>query len=65
MSVLQDREMERLSALFAQGTLSNAREIARLVRAELGEAGDSTRRNESLQSYLRLLRLITDPVQPV
>jgi hypothetical protein len=65
MSVLQDREMERLSALFAQGTLSNAREIARLLRAELGEASDCTRRNESLQSCLRLLRLITNQVRPV
>jgi hypothetical protein len=65
MPVLQDREMERLSALFAQGTLSNAPEIARLLRVELDGACHGTRRNESLWSYLRLLRLITDPVRPV
>ena len=65
MSLLQDREMERLSALFARGTLSNAPEIARLLRVELDAAGDGTRRNESLQSLFRLLRLITNPVRPV
>jgi hypothetical protein len=39
MSALQDREMERLADLLAQGTLSNAREIARLLRVEVGKQG--------------------------
>jgi hypothetical protein len=40
MSALQDREMERLSDLLAQGKLSNAREIASLLKVELGEQAD-------------------------
>jgi hypothetical protein len=39
MSALQDSEMERLSDLLAQGTLSTAREIARLLRVELVKQG--------------------------
>jgi hypothetical protein len=35
--------MERLSDLLAQGTLSNAREITRLLRVELGEQNNPTR----------------------
>ena len=52
MSALQDREMERLSDLLAQGTLNNAREIARLLKFELGEQSSSVPKNESLQSRL-------------
>jgi hypothetical protein len=59
MSALQDSEMERLSDLLAQGTLSNAREIARLLRVELGKQGGPIPKNESLQSYLRLLGQMT------
>ena len=54
MSALHDPEMKRLSDLRAQGTMSNAREIARLLRVELGE-GDVIPKNESLQLYLGLL----------
>ena len=60
MSALQDPEMERLSDLLAQGTLRNAREIARLLRVELGEQRDPIPKNESLQSYLGLLGQMTD-----
>ena len=37
MSALDDRKMKRLSDLFAQGELSNAPEIAKLTRVELGK----------------------------
>jgi hypothetical protein len=60
MSALQDREMQRLSDLLAQGTLCNAREIARLLRVELGEQSDHTPKGESLRSYLGLLAEITN-----
>jgi len=60
MSALQDPEMERLSDLLAQGTLRNAREIARLLSVELGEQRDPIPKNESLQSYLGLLSQMTD-----
>jgi len=60
MSALQDPEMERLSDLLAQGTLRNAREIARLLSVELGEQRDPIPKNESLQSYLGLLGQMTD-----
>ena len=59
MSALQDHEMERLSDLLGQGRLSNAREIARLLR-ELGKQGDPILKAESLQSYLGLLGQITN-----
>jgi hypothetical protein len=52
--------MERLSDLLAQGRLSNAREIARLLRVELGKQGDTIPKAESLQSYLGLLGQITN-----
>ncbi len=54
MSALQDREMERLSDLLAQGTLSNARDIARLLRVELGTREHLTLNDEGLLSYLGL-----------
>ena len=60
MSALQDREMERLSDLLAQGTLNNAREIARLLRIELGEQGDVIPNTESLRSFLGLFGQITN-----
>ena len=60
MSALQDSEMQRLSDLLAQGTLCNAREIARLLRVELGEQSDHTPKGESLRSYLALLAQITN-----
>jgi len=60
MSALQDHEMERLSDLLAQGRLSNAREIVRLLRVELGKQGDPILKAESLQSYLGLLGQITN-----
>ena len=60
MSALQDHEMERLSDLLAQGRLSNAREIARLLRVELDKQGDPIPKAESLQSYLGLLGQITN-----
>jgi hypothetical protein len=40
VAALQDREIGRLSDLFAQGRLSNASEIARLLTVELGERLD-------------------------
>jgi hypothetical protein len=40
MSMIQDCEMEQLSRLFAQGNLSDARKISRLLKAELGEPAD-------------------------
>ena len=60
MAALQDREMERLSDLLAQGTLNNAREIARLLRIELGEQGDAIPKTESLRSFLGLFGQITN-----
>ena len=59
MSALQNREIKRPSDLLAQGTLNNAREIARLLRVELGEKGSAVPKNESLQSYLGLLGQMT------
>ena len=38
MSELADQNIERLSHLFASGNLSHAREIARLLGEEIGEA---------------------------
>ena len=60
MTALQDREMERLSDLLAQGTLNNAREIARLLGIELGEQGDAIPKTESLRSFLGLFGQITN-----
>jgi hypothetical protein len=37
MSTLQDGEMEQLSRLLARGSLTNAREISRLLKSELSE----------------------------
>ena len=59
MSALDDCEMERLSGLLAQGKLSNAREIARLLRVELGDRRDIAAKQDSLVPYLELLGQIT------
>jgi hypothetical protein len=40
MAPLQDLEMERLSDLLAEGKLSNAQEIASLLRVDLGEQAE-------------------------
>jgi hypothetical protein len=56
MSALQDREMERLSELLARGTLNNAREIARLLRGELGQQGLLGQDHQSVVSGI--LRLV-------
>lgn len=55
MPTLQDREMERLSDLFAQGKLNNAKEIASLLLIELGETPPSAPVDEDLQSPLAIL----------
>lgn len=40
MPALDDRKMNHLSDLFAQGALSNAPEIAKLIKVELGKKPD-------------------------
>ncbi|MBR0800858.1 hypothetical protein JQ615_36405 [Bradyrhizobium jicamae] len=58
MSVLQDGEMERVSQLLASGSLSNAREISRLLRAELDEPRQP-RGGVALQGYFDLFRRLS------
>ena len=48
MPALSDRNMERLSDLFAQGSLNNAPEIAKLLEAELRERPNRLAKNQSL-----------------
>jgi hypothetical protein len=55
MSTLQDGEMERLSRLLARGSLSNAREISRLLKSELGEQNE-VRTGTDLRSQFNFLR---------
>ena len=55
MSTLQDGEMEQLSRLLARGSLSNAREISRLLKSELCEQTE-VRTGMDLRSHLTLLR---------
>jgi hypothetical protein len=55
MAALQDLEMERLFDLLARGSLSNAQEIASLLKGELGEKFDPELENPSLQPYLEPL----------
>ena len=55
MSTLQDGEMEQLSRLLARGSLSNAREISRLLKAELSEQAD-VRTAKDLRSPFNFLR---------
>jgi hypothetical protein len=47
--------MERLLDLLARGSLSNAQEIASLLKVELGEKSDPELENASLQPYLEPL----------
>jgi len=60
MSALRDREMERLSDLLAQGQLSNALEIASLLKVELGERTDPIPMNDYSRSYFELLGRMTN-----
>jgi hypothetical protein len=60
MSALQDLEMERLSDLFAQGQLSNAQEIASLLKVELGEPNGPVLMNDYSRSYFELLGQMTN-----
>jgi len=55
MSTLQDSEMEQLSRLLSCGSLSNAREISRLLKAELSEQAE-VRTVMDLRSHFSLLR---------
>lgn len=56
MSMLQDGEMEQLSRLLARGSLSNAREISRLLKAELSEPVEEVRTGKDLRSPFNFLR---------
>lgn len=55
MSTLQDGEMEQLSRLLARGSLSNAREISRLLKSELSEQAEA-RVDRELRSPFNFLR---------
>jgi hypothetical protein len=55
MSTLQDGEMEQLSRLLARGSLSNARDISRLLKSELSEQAE-VRTGMDLRSHFTLLR---------
>lgn len=55
MRALDDGEMERLSGLLAKGELSNAEEIAGLLKIELGETPPSAPIDQELQGQLELL----------
>jgi hypothetical protein len=55
MSTLQDGEMEQLSRLLARGSLSNARDISRLLKSELSEQAE-VRTGMDLRSPFTLLR---------
>jgi hypothetical protein len=56
MSTLQDGEMEQLSRLLARGSLSNAREISRLLKAELSEPAEEFRTTKDQRSPFNFLR---------
>ena len=56
MSTLQDGEMEQLSRLLARGSLSNAREISRLLKTELSEPAEEVRTAKDLRSPFNFLR---------
>jgi hypothetical protein len=56
MSTLQDGEMEQLSRLLARGSLSNAREISRLLKAELSEPAEEIRTDKYQRSPFNFLR---------
>jgi hypothetical protein len=62
MSDLKDHEIERLSHLLATGSLSNAREIARLLDDELGAS--RPRHNSLLAavgSFFKPTRAVASP----
>jgi hypothetical protein len=63
MSELADQNIERLSHLFASGSLSHAREIARRLGEEIGEPPPEKRPEHSLIS--RLLGAAALGKQPV
>jgi hypothetical protein len=60
MSTLQDLAMDRLCDLLAQGRLSNAQEIANLVKVELGDQVDLVPEYESSQSYFELIARLSN-----
>ncbi|MGY8685021.1 hypothetical protein Q2941_45855 [Bradyrhizobium sp. UFLA05-153] len=55
MAALQDPEMEQLSQLLARGHLGNAHEIARLLKAELGNRSREPQSQETHGGLLRKL----------
>jgi hypothetical protein len=55
VATLQDREIDRLSDLCAQGRLSSASEIPRLLSVELSERHDPKTETRSLLPDLELL----------
>jgi hypothetical protein len=55
MSTLQDGEMEQLSRLLARGSLTNAREISRLLKSELSDQAEA-RTGMDMRSHFTLLR---------
>lgn len=60
MSVLHDQQMEQLLNLLGQGKLSNAQEIAALLKVELGERREMLPKNGRLKSFFRSLGQITN-----
>jgi hypothetical protein len=62
MPALDDCEMERLSDLFSQGTLSNAPEIAKLLKTEICDRPNGVEQN-GFQNYLKLFDRLTNRYQ--
>jgi hypothetical protein len=60
MSVLHDQQMDQLSNLLGQGKLSNAQEIAALLKVELGKRSETLPKNGRLKSFFRSLGQITN-----
>jgi len=56
MSTLQDGEMEQLSRLLARGSLSNAREISRLLKSELSEQAEARTDKDLRSQFNNFLR---------
>jgi hypothetical protein len=62
MSDLKDHEIERLSHLFGTGSLSNAREIVRLLDDELGAARQRPNSLfEALGSFFKPTKAVASP----
>lgn len=63
MKALHDQQMEELSDLFGRGKLSNAQQIASLLKVELDSQGDKQdeeiEQTKGVKSLLDLLRRIT------